>query len=224
VIVPVILVPSLTDEPETADSTKTSRSKGMPAVVTEASSADMGRLASLDSVPEHEGTDTVTSGKKQVKINRDKSPGPIKLPSNYKTNIQIQPSSTLRSNGINIRPNGKLSRNASDEGNRDGDSENGQKNDETNKHEERMEVEEGMYLKSKLWWLGLVLMAVGEGGNFLSYGFAPASVVAPLGTVVSSRIFWDWRKMLFPIPLRRDSDPDQTLMIRPSLRIVYSHR
>lgn len=45
-------------------------------------------------------------------------------------------------------------------------------------------VEEGMYLKSKLWWLGMVLIAVGEGGNFLSYGFAPASVVAPLGTVV----------------------------------------
>ncbi|KIY34084.1 hypothetical protein I305_03436 [Cryptococcus gattii E566] len=44
-------------------------------------------------------------------------------------------------------------------------------------------VEEGMYLKSKLWWLGMVLIAVGEGGNFLSYGFAPASVVAPLGTV-----------------------------------------
>lgn len=45
-------------------------------------------------------------------------------------------------------------------------------------------VEEGMYLRSKLWWLGMVLIAVGEGGNFLSYGFAPASVVAPLGTVV----------------------------------------
>jgi hypothetical protein len=45
-------------------------------------------------------------------------------------------------------------------------------------------VEEGQYLKSKLWWLGLSLIAVGEGGNFLSYGFAPASVVAPLGTVV----------------------------------------
>ncbi|WVQ84801.1 hypothetical protein IAT38_006958 [Cryptococcus sp. DSM 104549] len=45
------------------------------------------------------------------------------------------------------------------------------------------EVEEGMYLRSKLWWLGMALIAVGEGGNFLSYGFAPASVVAPLGTV-----------------------------------------
>jgi drug/metabolite transporter (DMT)-like permease len=26
-------------------------------------------------------------------------------------------------------------------------------------------------------------MGIGEAGNFLSYGFAPASVVAPLGTV-----------------------------------------
>ncbi|ORY34603.1 magnesium transporter NIPA-domain-containing protein [Naematelia encephala] len=47
----------------------------------------------------------------------------------------------------------------------------------------RDEVEEGMYLRSKLWWLGMALITIGEGGNFLSYGFAPASVVAPLGTV-----------------------------------------
>jgi hypothetical protein len=61
-------------------------------------------------------------------------------------------------------------------------------------------VREGAYLKSRLWWFGLLLIATGEGGrfsmqvrrtklilsgNFLSYGFAPASVVAPLGTVVS---------------------------------------
>lgn len=39
------------------------------------------------------------------------------------------------------------------------------------------------YLKSKLWWLGLFLMAVGEAANFMSYGLAAASVVAPLGTV-----------------------------------------
>lgn len=44
-------------------------------------------------------------------------------------------------------------------------------------------VSEGDYLRSKLWWFGLGLMALGEGGNFVSYGFAPASVVAPLGTV-----------------------------------------
>jgi hypothetical protein len=59
----------------------------------------------------------------------------------------------------------------------------------------REEVEEGMYLKSKLWWVGLGLMAAGESGNFLSYGFAPASVVAPLGTVV---------RMLFTLCVYRE--------------------
>ncbi|CEH13035.1 Uncharacterized conserved protein [Ceraceosorus bombacis] len=39
------------------------------------------------------------------------------------------------------------------------------------------------YLRSKLWWLGMGLMVLGESGNFLSYGFAPASLVAPLGAV-----------------------------------------
>ncbi|KAI9481104.1 MAG: magnesium transporter NIPA-domain-containing protein [Benjaminiella poitrasii] len=38
------------------------------------------------------------------------------------------------------------------------------------------------YLKSKLWWLGILLMILGEVGNFVAYGFAPASTIAPLGT------------------------------------------
>lgn len=38
------------------------------------------------------------------------------------------------------------------------------------------------YLKSKLWWLGITLMVLGEVGNFVAYGFAPASTIAPLGT------------------------------------------
>ncbi|KAG9219174.1 hypothetical protein CCMSSC00406_0001584 [Pleurotus cornucopiae] len=40
------------------------------------------------------------------------------------------------------------------------------------------EGNESDYLK----WLGFCLMNVGEIGNFISYAFAPASVVAPLGT------------------------------------------
>ncbi|KAH9048991.1 DUF803-domain-containing protein [Lactarius hengduanensis] len=44
------------------------------------------------------------------------------------------------------------------------------------------EGQESEYLRSKLWWLGFLLMNVGETGNFISYAFAPASVVAPLGT------------------------------------------
>ncbi|EPE06011.1 hypothetical protein F503_02840 [Ophiostoma piceae UAMH 11346] len=39
------------------------------------------------------------------------------------------------------------------------------------------------YLHSPYWWLGQVLITVGECGNFLAYGFAPASIVSPLGVV-----------------------------------------
>lgn len=39
------------------------------------------------------------------------------------------------------------------------------------------------YLRSPYWWVGLVLMSLGETGNFLAYGFAPASIVSPLGVV-----------------------------------------
>ena len=39
------------------------------------------------------------------------------------------------------------------------------------------------YLKSPYWWAGIVLMIIGEAGNFLAYGFAPASIVSPLGVV-----------------------------------------
>lgn len=39
------------------------------------------------------------------------------------------------------------------------------------------------YLKSPYWWAGIVLMCLGEMGNFMAYGFAPASIVSPLGVV-----------------------------------------
>lgn len=39
------------------------------------------------------------------------------------------------------------------------------------------------YLRSPYWWAGIVLMTIGEAGNFLAYGFAPASIVSPLGVV-----------------------------------------
>ncbi|KAL3868253.1 hypothetical protein ACJMK2_041084 [Sinanodonta woodiana] len=38
------------------------------------------------------------------------------------------------------------------------------------------------YTRNPLWWFGLSLMIFGEVGNFSAYGFAPASLVAPLGT------------------------------------------
>ncbi|TAQ88003.1 hypothetical protein B7494_g3688 [Chlorociboria aeruginascens] len=43
--------------------------------------------------------------------------------------------------------------------------------------------QESTYLKSPYWWAGIVLMTIGEAGNFLAYGFAPASIVSPLGVV-----------------------------------------
>lgn len=39
------------------------------------------------------------------------------------------------------------------------------------------------YLHSPYWWAGITLMTIGEAGNFLAYGFAPASIVSPLGVV-----------------------------------------
>lgn len=43
--------------------------------------------------------------------------------------------------------------------------------------------EKTTYLRSPYWWAGIMLMTVGEAGNFLAYGFAPASIVSPLGVV-----------------------------------------
>ncbi|KAH7100656.1 DUF803-domain-containing protein, partial [Auriculariales sp. MPI-PUGE-AT-0066] len=40
---------------------------------------------------------------------------------------------------------------------------------------------ESDYLRSRLWWSAFLLMNIGEFGNFLSYAYAPASVIAPLG-------------------------------------------
>ena len=50
------------------------------------------------------------------------------------------------------------------------------------------------YLKSPYWWAGILLMTTGEAGNFLAYGFAPASIVSPLGVValVSNCIIAPW--------------------------------
>ncbi|XP_017538477.1 NIPA-like protein 2 isoform X1 [Pygocentrus nattereri] len=39
------------------------------------------------------------------------------------------------------------------------------------------------YYSSRLWWCGILLMGLGELGNFAAYGFAPASLIAPLGCV-----------------------------------------
>lgn len=66
----------------------------------------------------------------------------------------------------------------------------------TVKPREKIEISEDTrtYLSSPYWWAGIVLMTIGEGGNFLAYGFAPASIVSPLGVValVSNCIIAPW--------------------------------
>lgn len=47
----------------------------------------------------------------------------------------------------------------------------------------RPQAEKKTYLKSPYWWAGIILMIAGEAGNFIAYGFAPASIVSPLGVV-----------------------------------------
>ncbi|KAI8065768.1 magnesium transporter NIPA-domain-containing protein [Gongronella butleri] len=39
------------------------------------------------------------------------------------------------------------------------------------------------YLKSPMWWTGMILMVVGEGCNFVAYAFGPAIMITPLGAI-----------------------------------------
>ena len=39
------------------------------------------------------------------------------------------------------------------------------------------------YLKSPIWWGGIVTLALGEFANFAAYAFAPAILVTPLGAL-----------------------------------------
>lgn len=55
--------------------------------------------------------------------------------------------------------------------------------DDTEEEGEHEKAQRQSYLKSPWWWLGIVMMTIGETGNFLAYGFAPASIVSPLGVV-----------------------------------------
>lgn len=55
--------------------------------------------------------------------------------------------------------------------------------EDDNEEEEDDSQQQKSYLKSPIWWLGITLMTFGEAGNFLAYGFAPASIVSPLGVV-----------------------------------------
>ncbi|GAA5914601.1 uncharacterized protein JCM6883_004436 [Sporobolomyces salmoneus] len=46
------------------------------------------------------------------------------------------------------------------------------------------------FIRSPLWLFGFLLINLGEAGNFLAYGFAPTSLVAPLGmTALIANVF-----------------------------------
>lgn len=111
--------------------------------------------------------DSSTSTESGAKPTKSRIPGRIALPGKFTTTTSIR---------IDLPASGSTNDDQHSPG------QNG-----TSQHEKRA-VEEGAYLKSRLWWCGLGLITIGEGGNFLSYGFAPASVVAPLGTIVSSSL------------------------------------
>ena len=57
------------------------------------------------------------------------------------------------------------------------------KHDDSSTGADEPSVRRKSYLQSPYWWIGIVVMTIGEAGNFLAYGFAPASIVSPLGVV-----------------------------------------
>jgi drug/metabolite transporter (DMT)-like permease len=77
------------------------------------------------------------------------------------------------------------------------------------------------YLSSPYWWLGLILMSIGESGNFLAYGFAPASIVSPLGVValISNCVI---APLLLKEPFRRRDLLGVILSICGAVTIVLS--
>jgi hypothetical protein len=64
-------------------------------------------------------------------------------------------------------------------------------------------------------WSGFLLMNLGETGNFISYAFAPASMVAPLGTVSSCLVVDESAccQLLTNFPVRSDGQ----LLLRSSI-------
>eukprot|EP00292_Cryptomonas_paramecium_P024014 CAMPEP_0113670354 /NCGR_PEP_ID=MMETSP0038_2-20120614/5091_1 /TAXON_ID=2898 /ORGANISM="Cryptomonas paramecium" /LENGTH=143 /DNA_ID=CAMNT_0000586363 /DNA_START=182 /DNA_END=609 /DNA_ORIENTATION=- /assembly_acc=CAM_ASM_000170 len=77
------------------------------------------------------------------------------------------------------------------------------------------------YLSFPLWWLGFLLIVVGEVGNFLAYGWAPATLVAPLGaiSVVSNCIL---ARIIVKEPLSHRSAAGVTLALLGAAVVAYS--
>uniref|UniRef100_H2YXM0 NIPA-like protein 2 n=1 Tax=Ciona savignyi TaxID=51511 RepID=H2YXM0_CIOSA len=80
-------------------------------------------------------------------------------------------------------------------------------------------LSEAKYCKDKWWWLGMMLMVLGELGNFMAYGFAPASLVAPLGSVavVANAVI---AVVFLREPLTTSSMMGVTLVLMGSLTLI----
>mmetsp|Transcript_7904 Transcript_7904/g.23791 ORF Transcript_7904/g.23791 Transcript_7904/m.23791 type:complete len:200 (-) Transcript_7904:77-676(-) len=76
------------------------------------------------------------------------------------------------------------------------------------------------YTQKKLWWAGIILMVVGELGNFAAYGFAPATLVAPLGavSVVANAVY---STVLLGEEFRRRDVSGTLLVIAGGAGLVY---
>lgn len=46
------------------------------------------------------------------------------------------------------------------------------------------------FYRTKTWWCGFILTCLGEGANFVSYAFAPLSLIAPLNAVSIVGEYW----------------------------------
>ncbi|SCV73175.1 BQ2448_7100 [Microbotryum intermedium] len=102
--------------------------------------------------------------------------GPPKRPTN---SLRKHSSQTIYFNGYGGQNYGTLNETRSNAEHDDDYHDDDADNDESLQHH-RTDKE---FVKSPLWLLGFALLALGEFGNFLSYSFAPASLVAPLGSV-----------------------------------------
>ena len=109
-------------------------------------------------------------GTQQGQIAEERAEFNLKAPTNDKRTAKSE-------NGIGARKNGAPGHEGSFHPHGSSDS--------TVKESEKPKYQEDRksYLKSPYWWAGIFLMICGEAGNFIAYGFAPASIVSPLGVV-----------------------------------------
>ncbi|BGP51454.1 hypothetical protein JCM10450v2_007396 [Rhodotorula kratochvilovae] len=79
------------------------------------------------------------------------------------------------------------------------------------------------FLRSPLWLLGFACQNVGEFGNFLAFGFAPPSVVAPLGMVsLIANVFL--APLIVREPFRRKDLIGVVIAVVGGATVVYASR